>query len=65
MIEHEILGQVVIECTDEEARLLWQRKPELRANIWTTEEFTAHILDDPAQVRACLSRKRAQPGRIR
>jgi len=64
MIKHEVMGEEIWECTPDEARALWESHPDERYRIWTTEEFTAHILDNTAQVRACLSRKMAQPGKL-
>jgi len=65
MVKHEVLDQEVWECSDEEIRRLWpETPPEDRYKLWSNSEYTSHILDDPAQVRACLSRKRAQPGRL-
>ena len=64
MIEREVMGQIIIECSDEEARLVWRRKPEDRHRIWTHDEVTAHILDTPEQLAECMARKKASPGRL-
>lgn len=64
MLEREVMGQTIIECDDEEARLLWKRKPELRPLLWTHDEVTAHLLDTPEQLQECIEAKRAKPGRL-
>ena len=64
MTKHDVLGIEIWECTGEEARQLWVDFPDDRHRIWTTEEFTAHILDDPAKVQDCLNRKKRRPGKI-
>ena len=62
MLEREIMGHTIIECSPEEARLLWKRKPELRPLLWTHDEVTAHLLSDPEMLAAVIEQKRKKPG---
>jgi hypothetical protein len=65
VVKHEVLGETIIEGTAEEIRAAWSKTPvEERHKFWETEEYTAHILDDPAQVQACIDAKKAKPGRL-
>jgi hypothetical protein len=62
MIEREVMGHTIIECSPEEARLIWKRKPELRPLLWTHDEVTAHLLSSPDTLRGVIEAKRRQPG---
>jgi hypothetical protein len=62
MLEREIMGRTIIECSSEEARLIWKRKPELRPMLWTHEEVDAHILSDPITLLGIIEAKKLKPG---
>jgi hypothetical protein len=62
MLEREIMGHTIIECSAEEARQLWKDDPENRHRIWTHDEVTAHMLSDPATLAAVIEQKRLKPG---
>jgi hypothetical protein len=62
MLEREVMGHTVIECSSEEARLIWKRKPELRPLLWAHAEIDAHLLSDPGTLAQVIERKRQNPG---
>ncbi len=62
MIEREIMGHIIIECSPEEARLLWKRKPEIRHQLWTHAEVDAHMLTPPDTLRGIIAAKKIKPG---
>jgi hypothetical protein len=62
MLEREVMGYTIIECSPEEARLIWKRKPELRPLLWTHDEVTAHLLSSPDTLRGVIEKKRLKPG---
>jgi len=64
MVEREILGEIIWECDEDEARRIWTSRPDERWRLWTHDEVTAHLLDTPQELAACISQKKAKPGRL-
>jgi len=64
MVRIDVLGEELWCCEESEARELWRGYPDDRWRIWTEDEVTAHILDDPEQIAECINRKKQKPGRL-
>jgi len=62
MIAKDLLGDEVWECSQEEAREIWEKDPNNRWRIWTHEEVDAHMLSDAETIAGIIQLKKERPG---